>query len=103
MRALEVRVGMPGAERAAHLAALRRFCESRGTDPASLLAGWESHPELTLRRRYRATGQPNLSVESFLIHNGINVFGDIVCVPKTPAQVREQGAEFVVAEAVSSG
>jgi hypothetical protein len=38
---------------------------------------------------------PNLAWESFLIHNGVNVFGDITCVTGLPEDLAQQGARFV--------
>ena len=36
--------------------------------------------------------EEKLAVQSFLIHNGVNVFGEIVCMPDTAESVaREQG------------
>jgi hypothetical protein len=35
-------------------------------------------------------------VQSFMVHNGINVFGDLVCLPNTPESLkREQGNQWV--------
>ncbi len=37
----------------------------------------------------------NLVVQSFLVHNGINVFGDLVCMPDTVEGImKEQGNQW---------
>ena len=37
-----------------------------------------------------------LIVQSFLVHNGVNVFGDLVCMPSTREQiVAEQGNQWI--------
>lgn len=33
-------------------------------------------------------------VSSFLIHNGINIYGSLVCMPHTEAQLQEQGERW---------
>lgn len=81
-------------ERDAHRASLLRFCATHDTDPDTLLARWQEYPDLTLRRRH-GSAPPQLAVESFLVHNGVNVFGDIVCMPRTPEQLAAQGKRFV--------
>ena len=84
---------------AARLVELARFCERRGTTPDELVDDWLQHPELTVRRRPGTADQPDLVIESFVIHNGVNVFGDLVCVPTTPEQLALQGPQFVRAAA----
>ncbi len=38
----------------------------------------------------------NLVVQSFLVHNGINVFGELICMPDTVEGVmKEQGSQWV--------
>jgi hypothetical protein len=70
---LEQRVGLGDRERGRMRARLLTFCALRGVSPAELLTTWEEHPELTARRRPGAAEHPEPAVESFLIHNGIDV------------------------------
>jgi hypothetical protein len=92
---LAARVGMPEAEIATLSAALEVFCLGYAVSPEHVLETWESFPELTVRRRPDAVESPNLAVESFLVHNGVNVFGDLVCVAWRPEDLAAQGAQFV--------
>lgn len=93
---LAERVGLGEIEITRLLDGLLGFCELNATDPDALVTTWQDHPSLMVRRR--GSGEPNLAVESFLIHNGINVFGDIVCVAARPADLAEQGDRFVPAD-----
>lgn len=94
-RRLSRHVGMSEPERRALRAGLDEFCSRHGVDPATLLLKWETYPELTVRRRPRCGEPANLAVESFLIHNGVNVFGDLVCVPGSrPSDLADQGERF---------
>lgn len=92
---LAERVGMGAAERARLRAGLLEFCARYDVTPSALLATWCDYPELTIRRRPGAVAAPNLAVESFLIHNGVNVFGEIVCVAGRAEDLAAQGAWFV--------
>ena len=70
---LKSRVGVDDGECGRMRARLLTFCAVRGVSPAELLTTWEEHPELTARRRPGAVERPEPAVESFLLHNGINV------------------------------
>lgn len=70
---LKSRVGADDRECGRLRARLLTFCALRGVSPAELLTTWEEHPELTVRRRPGAVERPEPAVESFLIHNGIDV------------------------------
>ena len=94
-RQLAGRVGMTSEEIGRLRAGLDEFCVRHQTDPDTLLATWLDFSELTVRRRPDPGATPNQAVESFLIHNGINVFGDITCVAGRPEDLAEQGAWFV--------
>ncbi|MGQ0837494.1 hypothetical protein [Actinokineospora sp.] len=92
---LAQRIGMGQAERNLLRAGLDQYCAGHQVSPEELLANWLDHPELTVRRRPGSTEQPNLAVESFLIHNGVNVFGEIVCVAGArPEDLAAQGSWF---------
>ncbi len=97
------RIGMSDAEIAALHRELLVFCAEHQVDPEVLLEKWLDYPELTVRRRRDAATSPNLAVESFLIHNGVNVFGDIVCIPGRPEDLAQQGAQFVPPTAHGQG
>lgn len=95
--ALEHRVGMDARERSRYLSALREFCAKHQVEPAELIERWLSFPELTVRRQLpwrQAAARANPAVESFLIHNGKNIFGDLVCLPGRADDLRDQGHRF---------
>lgn len=92
---LAARIGMSDAEIATLMAGLESFCLRYAVSPEHVLHRWESFAELTVRRRPAAVESPNLAVESFLVHNGVNIFGDIVCVPWRPEDLAAQGPQFV--------
>lgn len=77
--------------------ALTAYCSRHGTTPAQLLESWESHADLRIRREFPGVAVRDpvvLAVESFLVHNGINIHGEIVCVPASAAELADQGAQF---------
>lgn len=89
---------MGEVERRRWSAALLEFCAQHRVEPDELIEEWLNFPELTVRRRLtaeEARSAANVPVESFLIHNGVNVFGDLVCLPGRPEDLRDQGARFV--------
>ena len=74
---------------------LLSFCEGAEVPPASLLEqvlGDESKLAGIIAKA-RTVGL-DLIVQSFLIHNGVNVYGKLVCVPRTPEELAEQGTQF---------
>ena len=93
---LAARIGRSDAEIATLVAGLELFCLRHAVSPEHVLNRWESFAELTVRRRPAAVESPNLAVESFLVHNGVNIFGDIVCVPGRPEDLAAQGPQFAV-------
>ncbi|MGH8931016.1 MAG: hypothetical protein ACRDZO_10435 [Egibacteraceae bacterium] len=93
---LAKRVGLCEPEIAERVAQLEQYCAAHGITPDRLLKSWEERGDLTVRRRPGATEAPNLAVESFLIHNGVNIFGDIVCVAgRRLEDLAAQGPQFV--------
>jgi hypothetical protein len=72
--------------------ALATFCTVEGTSPDALLAAARDDlaPVLTAAEQQGTS----LVVQSFLIHNGLNVFGAIVCMPHTADQLAEQGERW---------
>ena len=97
LRLLAEHVGMLSHEIAGLHAELTDFCAGHGVDPDTILVTWLDYPELTVRRRHDTSIPPIRAVESFLIHNGVNIFGDIVCVPGRREDLVMQGAMFVPA------
>ena len=95
-RQLREQVGVDEGEVAARCDDLAQFCHARAISPAELLRRWQDFPELLVRRQPCQETLPHLAVESFLIHNGVNVFGDIVCVAGRPEDLVLQGPQFVL-------
>ena len=91
---LAARVGAGPAELERLRAELLGYCDRHGVTPEELLKTWTGHPDLTVRRRPGSAETPNRAAESFLIHNGINVFGDIVCVAGRADDLARQGPWF---------
>jgi len=87
-------VGMSERERLTAHGLLLKYCETHHVTPVELLARWEEFPDLLARRRPPGNGTPLVAVESFLIHNGVNVFGDILRVAGRPEDMAEQGSWF---------
>lgn len=92
---LAKRVGLSEQEIAERVGQLEEYCATHGITPDSLLRSWDERDDLTIRRRSGATEVPNLAVESFLIHNGVNIFGEIVCVAGRREDLAAQGPQFV--------
>jgi hypothetical protein len=98
-RGLAEATGLTETELASRQHGLFQFCAMHGLDPETMAEECRSGPARVERRQfYLALAQQspaNLIVQSFLIHNGINVFGDIVCMPDTIEKVvREQGEQW---------
>ncbi len=91
--------GCSPEEVADKLDVLIRFCASQGVSPETIVNDCRRGPDPIQRRAYylsatRETGA-KLVLQSFLIHNGVNVFGDLVCMPATTdTVVREQGEQW---------
>ena len=94
-RQFRERVGVDEREVSLCCDDLVEFCRARAVSPADLLARWEDFPELLVRRRPEPGAPPHRSVESFLIHNGVHVFGDITCAAGRPEDLALQGPQFV--------
>mgnify|MGYP006292895631 FL=1 len=93
--ALKVRIGVDDPEAEQLVAALREFCERNDVTPEELLLRWEEFAELMVRKNPANGAVPNRAVESFLIHSGVNVFGEIKCVSGSAEDLIEQGERFV--------
>jgi hypothetical protein len=94
-RQLACRVGLPPEEITVLETELGDFCRRRDVEPEELIEHWRRYPELSVRRNPLSHDAPQRAVESFLIHNGVNVFGEIVCVPGRAEDLAEQGPQFV--------
>jgi hypothetical protein len=92
--------GLTPAELEDRLDALFRFCALHDCDPETMAEECRQGSDRLARRAFylqMARDTPaNLIVQSFLVHNGVNVFGDIVCMPRTREQIiAEQGEQWV--------
>jgi hypothetical protein len=92
--------GLTQAEVADRLDILFQFCVHQGFDPEAVAAECRHSPDRLTRRAFYlqiARDTPaNLIFQSFLVHNGVNVFGDLICMPSTREQiVSEQGKQWV--------
>jgi hypothetical protein len=76
--------------------ALLKFCADEKTAPDSIVE--QCFHDTSQRKSYlgkAAACGMSLVLQSFLIHNGINTFGELVCMPATPETlVREQGPQW---------
>jgi len=82
-RKLADRVGMTPVEIGQRVVTLRRVCAVTNRSPEQLLA--EARLDCDAVVALGAECGADLVVRSFLIHNGVNTFGAIVCVPRTGA------------------
>lgn len=92
--------GLTQTETAARLDLLLDFCVRHDVAPQTIADACCSGPDTMAQRALylkaaREDGTANLVVQSFLVHNGINIFGDLVCLPRGSQQVvAEQGAQW---------
>jgi len=91
--------GLTPAEVENRLEVLFQFCMLRGFDPEEVATECRHSPDRLARRTYYlqiAQESPsNLIFQSFLVHNGVNIFGDLICMPSTTEQVvAEQGKQW---------
>jgi len=98
-RGLSELIGCSPREVAERVDLLYQFCAERGVSPASMIDECRHGPVQTARRAFYLNGArdalASIVVQSFLVHNGINVFGELICMPKTVASVaREQGTQW---------
>jgi hypothetical protein len=79
--------------------ALLQFCAGEGISPEQMIEHCRDGRDRIECRNYylsRTSGAGlKRVVESFLIHNGVNIFGDLICVPSTTeALAKEQGTQW---------
>ncbi len=93
-------IGLTPAEVENRLDTLFQFCILQGFDPEAVAAECRHNPDRVARRVFYlqiAQESPsNLIFQSFLVHNGVNIFGDLICMPSTEKQlIEEQGDQWV--------
>ena len=91
--------GLTPAEVENRLGILFQFCMIHGFDPEDVANECRHSPDRLAKRTYYlqiAQESPsNLIFQSFLVHNGVNIFGDLICMPSTTEQVvAEQGKQW---------
>ncbi len=91
--------GLTAIEVEYRLDILFQFCMLRGFDPEAVANECRHSEDRFARRAYYlqlAQESPShLIFQSFLVHNGVNIFGDLICMPSTPEQlVAEQGQQW---------
>ena len=78
---------------------LLQFCAEQQVSPERLINECRHGPDRRGKRAFylntvRST-KMNLVVQSFLVHNGINVFGELVCMPDTvKLLIEDQGDQW---------
>lgn len=86
-------------EIADRLGILLQFCAEQGVSPKDMIYECRHGPDRMARRTFylRAARETEASlvVQSFLVHNGVNIFGELVCMPDSAeAVIREQGDQW---------
>jgi hypothetical protein len=79
---------------------LLQFCAERAVSPERMIAECRCAADRSQWRTFYLSAarntKANLVIQSFLVHNGINVFGELVCMPTTvEGIVKEQGNQWV--------
>jgi hypothetical protein len=102
-RGLSQLTGCPPHEIAERLDVLLQFCAERAVSPERMIEECHCAADRSERRMFYLSAahntKANLVVQSFLVHNGINVFGELVCMPNTvEGIVKEQGNQWVSKE-----
>jgi hypothetical protein len=92
--------GCSAKEIALRIDVLLEFCAEHGLSSERMIEECRSGPDRLERRTFYLSAarnsNSNLVVQSFLVHNGINVFGELICMPNTvDGVVQEQGSQWV--------
>ncbi len=99
-RELTHRIGCSADEVAERTGILLRLCRALRLSPDRMIDECRGDNRRARRRFFMRAArrtEANLVVQSFLVHNGINIFGDIVCMPATAsAVVEEQGEQWIL-------
>jgi len=89
--------GCTPEEVAERLDLLFQFCVEHRVSPVGLIHKCRySRDKMALRAFYLGAARRtpmNLAVQSFFVHNGINVFGELVCMPDTLERIVEDQGE----------
>lgn len=78
---------------------LLQFCAEHQVSPERLINECRCGPDRLEKRTFYLNAvrrtKMNLAVQSFLVHNGINVFGELVCMPDTvKLLIEDQGDQW---------
>jgi len=78
---------------------LLQFCAEQQVSPERLINECYCGPNRMAQRAFYLNAvrftKMNLVVQSFLVHNGINVFGELVCMPDTMKRlIEDQGDQW---------
>jgi hypothetical protein len=78
---------------------LLQFCAEQQVSPERLIHECRYGPDRMAQRAFYLNAvhftKMNLVVQSFLVHNGINVFGELICMPDTvKLLIEEQGDQW---------
>jgi hypothetical protein len=92
-------IGCTPKEIAEKVDLLLQFCAEQRVSPEGLVDECHYGPDRIAQRAiYLSTANQikmNLVVQSFLVHNGINVFGELICMPGTvKSLIEEQGKQW---------
>jgi hypothetical protein len=91
--------GCTPREVAERLDLLLQFCSEQRVSPEGLINecrfGADRISQLAFYLSAARHTKMNLVVQSFLVHNGINVFGELICMPNTvKGIVEDQGEQW---------
>lgn len=80
--------------------ALAQFCDRHEISAKKMVDecrhGADRGARLAFYLRAAGAARASLVVQSYLIHNGVNIFGELVCIPATLEAVRkEQGEQWL--------
>lgn len=92
-------VGCSAAETSKKIDLLLQFCADEGISPDCIIEQCRQNPDRARLREFYANkarrAGAQLLFQSFLIHHGINTFGELVCLPDTTEKiVQEQGRNW---------
>jgi hypothetical protein len=92
-------IGCTAEEVAEKVKLLFEFCAEHQVCPERLIDQCRHGPDRMARRASYLNAarrtKMNLAVQSFLVHNGINVFGELICMPRTAKSIiAEQGEQW---------
>jgi hypothetical protein len=91
--------GCTPGEIAGRVDLLLQFCAELRVPPERLVNECRYGPDRIAQRAFYLSAarrtKLNLVVQSFLVHNGINVFGELICMPGTvKSLIEDQGNQW---------